>query len=144
MGKGSGRGDGNGRHARSEESRVDLGASAIHEQLVARLMLAHSSSTALVTPSDSRTPPTHAEVSLLAQTAIEGDVQRGHDLVASMVRQGMSVESVLLFLLAPAARSLSEGWNDEQSPFAEVMAALEVIEQVATTLTTPSQGSDSV
>jgi hypothetical protein len=66
--------------------------------------------------------------------AAEQDLEGALDLVASMVREGLSLDSVLLLLLAPAARLLGDGWQAEQRPFTDVMAGLDILREVALTL----------
>jgi UTP:GlnB (protein PII) uridylyltransferase len=112
--------------------------STLQAQLLPRLVLAHGApSTSLTMSLDERTPPTAEEVALLAQLAAEQDLVAALRLVASLVDQGMSQASVLLLLVAPAARLLNQQWSEEERAFAEVMDALKIIQHVADTLRPP-------
>jgi hypothetical protein len=63
------------------------------------------------------------------------DVEGALRLVTSILGEGVSLDSVLILLVAPAARLLGEGWQAEQRPFTDVMASLEILQEVAMTLT---------
>lgn len=73
--------------------------------------------TGLVVSSDARTPPTADEVALLAHLAAAQDLLGALKLVASLVSEGVSRASVLLLLVAPAARLLHHEWAAQQRAF---------------------------
>jgi len=107
----------------------------IQEQVLPQLALAHGARDgAPGDAADERTPPTDNEVALLATLAVEQGLVGALGLVASLLRQGLSIESVLLLLVAPAAQLLSEQWLTEVRTFTEVLAGLDVLKQVAEAL----------
>ena len=52
-------------------------------------------------------------------------------LIDTVIRSGMSRESVLLLLIAPAARYLNDQWLSEERSFGEVMDGLKLIQEIA-------------
>jgi hypothetical protein len=102
--------------------------STVSEEIVPQLVLAHSGEVPV--PADQRLPPNQEEVAELARIALEGDLHSALRFVVSMADQGVSVASILLLLVAPAARCVRERWLSEQSTFTEVTAALGVIQGV--------------
>ena len=121
--------------------------STVHEQLVPRLVLAHSP--AEPGPADERTPPTQAEVVELARIALRGDGREALRFVMFVEGQGLSLGSILLLLVAPAARLVRDLWLAEQSTFTEVTAALGVLHGIVNDLRagaapTPSDSDERV
>jgi MerR family transcriptional regulator, light-induced transcriptional regulator len=114
----------------------------IQQQLLPPLVIAHAHARGRSGddrddfPSDARLPPTEDEVALLADMAVEQDLLRALGLVATMLGRGLSMESLLLLLIAPAARLLCQEWMAERRPFTDVMAGLDVIQKLATRLRT--------
>jgi hypothetical protein len=106
--------------------------STVHEELVPRLVLAHSLEEP--GPADERTPPTQEEVAELARIALGGDGREALRFVMSVQGQGISLGSVLLLLVAPAARMVRDLWLSEQSTFTEVTAALGVLHGIVNEL----------
>ncbi len=106
--------------------------STVHEELVPRLVLAHSLEQP--GPADERTPPTQEEVAELARIALGGDGREALRFVMSVEGQGISRGSVLLLLVAPAARMVRDLWLSEQSTFTEVTAALGVLHGIVNEL----------
>lgn len=124
-----------GRSSRADEPSPDLVA-ATCEEILPRITLAHAASAPVA--ADARMPPTEEEVAQLAELVVEHDLEGAVALVTSMVGQGLSLDSVLLLLVAPAARLLGDGWNAEHRPFTDVMGGLEILQEVAAILTTSS------
>jgi MerR family transcriptional regulator, light-induced transcriptional regulator len=103
----------------------------IEAEIVPRLMLAHRTE-ALVPAAcaQQRLPPTHAEVFELARIAACHDLPMALALVETLCREGLTLESVLLDLVAPAARLLGEHWKDDLRTFTEVSAGLGTLQQL--------------
>ena len=105
---------------------------ALQEQLLPRLAVAHIGAPreAEARPEE-RPPPSDDEVALLAELAVERDMLGALTLIDTVIRSGMSRESVLLLLIAPAARYLNDQWLSEERSFGEVMDGLKLIQEIA-------------
>jgi len=97
----------------------------VHEDLLPRLVLAHTFDGPLT--ADMRTPPTQDEVLELARVALDGDMRGALQFVMFIQGQGVSVGSILLQLVAPAARLVRDLWQSERATFTEVTAALGIV-----------------
>ena len=107
----------------------------LQDELLPRMTLADGApSTGLVLASDACIPPTREEVALLAGYAAEQNLMAALGLIAQRVGQGLSHATILLLLVAPAARLLNEQWDTEERTFAEVMEGLKVLQHVADAL----------
>ncbi len=103
----------------------------IEAEIVPRLMLAHRvDPQAPAACADSRLPPTEEEVAEFARIAACHDLAGALASVETMCRAGLSLESVLLDLVAPAARLLGEHWKADLRTFTEVSAGLGTLQQV--------------
>ena len=115
-------------------TRADLLAT-IQEQIVPRLMAAHLSEVSGQAPcADARIPPTHAELAELSRIAVAGDLAGALVFVESLLREGLSMETVLLQLIAGAARLLGDDWMEDLRGFMEVTRALGTLQQVVNVL----------
>jgi len=115
--------------------KMDL-LTTIHEQIIPKLVLAHTSDLggSLLACPDARLPPTEEEVAEFAQISVEQELGRALDFVASMAREGLSLETVLLQLVAPAARFLGDQWLSDDRTFTDVTVGLATIHQVVNVL----------
>lgn len=103
----------------------------IESEIIPRLMLAHRTVTASHPPcAPTRLPPSEQEVDEIAQRATCHDLSGALALVEKLCREGLSLEDVLLNLVAPAARLLGEQWLDDQRSFMEVWAGLGTLQQM--------------
>lgn len=113
-----------------DEKRAELLAK-VQEQLVPELIVAHWQELQELDPcSDTRGPPTDGEVAELAQIARRQDLPGALAFVETLVRQGVSLEVVLLHLVAPAARRLGEEWLADETSWGEVTIGLGTLQQV--------------
>jgi hypothetical protein len=99
---------------------------AIEDQIVPRLVLAHSVAPALERPKtrsgDSAGPlPTESEVRELANISTSQDLSAAVALVQSVHDRGVAIEMVLLRLVAPAAQSLKLRWESDLRTFTDVV-----------------------
>lgn len=103
----------------------------IEAEIIPRLRLAHRDDV-LSRPvcSESRQPPTETEITEFARIATCHDLGSALSFVESMCRQGLSLEVVLLELVAGAARLLGEHWKQDLRTFNEVSAGLGTLQQV--------------
>ncbi len=101
-------------------------ARTIQAEIVPRLMLAHRDGTE--SPNGeaayAATPPSIEDVSELARLIIAHDADLGRDYIEAMQMKGMSVESVFIDLLTPAARLLGALWADDRCTFTDVTIGL--------------------
>lgn len=103
----------------------------IESEIIPRLMLAHRTGLrSTTTCADSRLPPTQSELQEFARIATCHDLSLALGFVESMCRQGLSLEAVLLDLVAPTARLLGEQWQADLRSFTEVSAGLGTLQQV--------------
>ena len=106
----------------------------IEGEIIPRLMIAHASDTpAEMLVSDAEVEP--AEIETLAPLAlqVEADLLLAH--VEAILERGVSVDTVMVDLLAPAARLLGEYWEDDVCDFVDVTMGLwrlqEVVHEIA-------------
>jgi methanogenic corrinoid protein MtbC1 len=112
------------------EKRADLLAT-IHDRLVPELIAAHWRDVGPTSfCADARTPPTEAEVATFAEHARRQDLAAALEFVEALVRGGVSLEVVLLHLVAPAARLLGEQWQADVVSWVDVTAGLGTLQQV--------------
>ena len=115
------------------DGRADL-LSAIHERVIPQLMLAHvpdrSELSELEACPGARLPPTTEEVAHFSRLATAEDLQAALAYVEVLAGDGLSVEVILLHLVAPAARLLGDEWLDDRRSFTEVTLGLNTLHQV--------------
>ena len=106
----------------------------IEGEIIPRLMIAHASD-APVAASATNAEVDPAEVEVLAPLAlqVEADLLLAH--VEAILERGVSVDTVMVDLLAPAARLLGEYWEDDVCDFVDVTMGLwrlqEVVHEIA-------------
>jgi methanogenic corrinoid protein MtbC1 len=94
-------------------------------------MLAHRTEPlGQVSCSQTRPPPTSEEVFEVARIAACHDLPGALAFVEAVCREGLSLEVVLLELIAPAARLLGEHWKADLRSFTEVSAGLGTLQQL--------------
>ena len=107
----------------------------IESEIIPRLMVAHASDTPqIAVPSgDGSIGPN--EVELLAPLAlqVEADALLAH--IEAVMARGVSVDTIMVDLLAPTARLLGEYWEDDRCDFIDVTMGLwrlqEVVHEIA-------------
>lgn len=117
--------------------------SLIGEQIIPRLLLAHSSGvpkgrvtgTLSVDPSDAAS---------FASLPLDLDAEELLEVVEGFIARGIAIESIFVDLLAPSARRLGQHWEEDECDFLDVTMGLwrlqEVMRQVA--LRFPADDSD--
>lgn len=119
---------------KQHEPRTDLLAT-IEQQIIPRLVLAHTPDPAAKAECpDARLPPTTEEVAQFAELATAQDLPTLLAFIEHMCREGLTLDSVLLDLVAPAARLLGSQWEDDRRNFTEVTAGLGAIQQAVQVL----------
>lgn len=74
--------------------------------------------------------PSAADVSRLEELCLQRDFEGAIAFVDSLVQDGISVENVLVALIAPTARRLGNMAETEQHPFADLASALDTLQKV--------------
>lgn len=107
----------------------------IESEIIPRLMVAHAADTPAVSVAGSRDEIDFAEVEALAPLAlqVEADALLSH--IEAILARGVTVEAVMIDLLAPTARLLGEYWDDDRCDFIDVTMGLwrlqEVVHEIA-------------
>lgn len=70
----------------------------------------------------------------LSELAVEKDLAHCRSGIAALVREGYTVERILLEVVQPAARLLGQRWNQDSCNFADVTLGMWNIQQVFTDL----------
>jgi CheY-like chemotaxis protein len=114
----------------------------IENEIIPRLLLAHSigGSTESEAPrASSYFIPGEEEVAELTRLLLSHDVAVASSYVETMREQGVSLGSVFLALLAPAAQLVGDWWREEQCDFTDVSLALSRLQHLLRDLNTPLQ-----
>jgi methanogenic corrinoid protein MtbC1 len=82
-----------------------------------------------------RVLPTQAEVKRLADVCAQPNVVQALELTLDILGSGLSLETVLLYLIGPAARSLGTDWEEDVRSFADVTVGLGTLHEVVHCLT---------
>jgi methanogenic corrinoid protein MtbC1 len=130
------------RVAQSQKQRSEELARIVEGEIIPRLMLVHQTATPRPSPSGAAIqlgPETTEKFALYTLSS-------GHDsllaIVGNLLQQGISMESIYLDLLAPAARRLGEYWNNDEVTFADVTIALGRLQQVVRELSLHGPNED--
>lgn len=100
-------------------------ARTIESEIIPRLMLAHRAPSAGIRErSNSLARPGRDDVTELARLAINHEAEVAIAFLEAVAARGVGLESLLLELLAPAARHLGDLWNDDLCDFTAVTVGL--------------------
>jgi len=103
----------------------------IEAEIIPRLFLVHSSEQEpTLQCKDCREPPSPDEVRAFGELVIRQDLDAALSFVRSLCQQGLSLESVLLTLVAPAAHWLGEKWFEDHISFMDVSRGLGTLQQL--------------
>lgn len=100
----------------------------IEFEVIPRLLVAHSEPP----QSGGGTPPliTPVDIDRFAGLTLNREAHQVLEVAESYLRRGMSVESLFIDLLAPTARRLGQGWDDDSLDFVDVTMGLWRIQEV--------------
>ncbi len=106
----------------------------IEGEIIPRLMVAHASNAPIATvATDAEVDPSEIEALAPLALQVEADLLLAH--VEAILERGVSVDTVMIDLLAPAARLLGEYWEDDICDFVDVTMGLwrlqEVVHEIA-------------
>lgn len=111
-------------HAQDVAAERDL-LETIESEVIPRLAMVYRNDEAPCTACpDTRPPPTTDEIFEFAHIAACQDLVDALAFIEKMCRDGLAIESLLLDLVAPAARVLGEQWAADLRSFSEVSAGL--------------------
>ncbi len=113
------------------QSPVEL-VNLIEGEIIPRLLVAHRRDTKLPIEQDTQSshPIGARDIALFADLALD---QQAHILIRhvdGMLDRGVSVESILIDLLAPVARALGEQWEQDEVDFIEVTMGLWRLQEI--------------
>ncbi len=107
----------------------------IEGEIIPRLMAAHAVDAERLSGFDSDWPIDDADIQALAPLVMEVDADALLAHVEAILDRGVSVEAVMVDLLAPIARLLGEYWEDDRCDFVDVTMGLwrlqEVVHEIA-------------
>lgn len=104
--------------------RMSLLVRTIERDIIPRLMLAHRNGVAAPAADFAAAAPTHEDVETLVALLIEGDSAGVATQIRRLRERGATAESLLLALLAPAARRLGRMWEEDKCDFTVVTMGL--------------------
>lgn len=113
-------------HGDSSRSLTKL----IEGEIIPRLMVAHARGDCGRAP-DSGAVVGQAEIEAFTPLTLAVEADALLDYVEGLLRRGVSVETVLIDLLAPAARRLGLFWEEDRCDFVEVTMGLWRLQEVA-------------
>jgi methanogenic corrinoid protein MtbC1 len=118
---------GRSRKASGQASPAAL-AAIIETQIIPRLMVAHMPIEALGAPEKVAGPPEGvpcaADVSAFADAVLAKETSELFEALERRIAAGASAETLLIHLLAPAARHLGEWWEQDRCDFVDVTLGL--------------------
>lgn len=102
----------------------------IESEIIPRLMLAHPGHGKVRTDSTGTHGITPAEVAAFAPLSLQIEADSLLDHAETILARGVPIESLLVDLLAPAARLLGEYWEDDRCDFVDVTMGLWRLQEV--------------
>ncbi len=103
--------------------------SVLESQIIPRLTLAHREGMAPERPSDVPRPRAD-DIAALAAVCAAGDRAAATRLIDTLRADGLGQDSVLIDLIAPAARLLGQQWEDDRLSFSDVTLGLVLMHEV--------------
>ena len=107
----------------------------IESEIIPRLVVAHSTDTKTIGSPGSADVIDPGEVEALAPLALQVEADHLLSHIEAILARGVSVDTVMVDLLAPTARRLGEYWENDQCDFVEVTMGLwrlqEVVHEIA-------------
>lgn len=113
-------------------------ASLIADEIIPRLIAAHRSSQ----NPDGADGIGRLDPATMADLAVQSDTRHLADLSELAMAEGLSFDSLLLDVMAPAARILGERWEDDSADFIEVTLGLWRLQELVHELASRCGGSE--
>ena len=106
-------------------------AALLESEIIPRLVVAHSRDDLIVLNDNScNTAISLAEAAVFAPLAIDQDACKLLDNIEAFLARGVSVDTIFVSLLAPAARHLGVMWEEDDADFIAVTMALWRLQEV--------------
>jgi len=102
----------------------------IEGEIIPRLLVAHRGEAKPVPVSTGDATISAAEVEVFAPLSLQVEADELLDYVEAIRARGVSIETLLVDLLAPAARLLGEFWEDDRCDFVDVTMGLWRLQEV--------------
>jgi methanogenic corrinoid protein MtbC1 len=112
-------------------SRASLLIQTIEGEVIPRLMLQHRAGAGWPCPSAGSLRADPAQVVELVRVILSGHADAPSGYVSQLLDSGVSLESVYLDLLAPAARHFGQLWEEDRSDFVQVTLGLRRLQELA-------------
>lgn len=113
------------------EERLGRLARVVEREIIPRLLLARRAEVGRSPgAASSGTLPEETEIAVLADLVVERDLAVAESFVEAVRARGVTVESLYLDLLAPAARRLGTLWEEDRRTFSEVTIGLWCLHQL--------------
>jgi methanogenic corrinoid protein MtbC1 len=116
------------------EDRLTRLFKTIEHDIIPRLVRAHPNDCATHAPNATAVRPDAADVESFTHQVMARDDAAIQATLASWQGLGVSVETIFLDLLAPAARHLGQLWEDDRCHFADVTVGLGRLQQIMRSL----------
>lgn len=113
--------------ARSDDGRSL--SSLVEREIIPRLVASHPNAGALSVSGKSG-EITAEEVDAFAPLSLQVEADSLLDYVDAILRRGVGIDTVLVDLLAPAARRLGEYWEDDRCDFVDVTMGLWRLQEI--------------
>ena len=112
-------------------------AQTIESEIVPRLMLAHKAERYSKAPEPGdQSEPSNGDVVAFASLVVTGDMKSAIGFIDDLRHRGVSLESIYVDLMAPAARHLGEQWLEDRCDFVAVTLGLSHMQQLLSALAT--------
>lgn len=115
---------------RAEDDYSSSLTSLIESEIIPRLVVAHATDKSPIAPKSSDDFIAPGEVAALAPLALQVDADKLLLHIESVLARGVSVDTVMVDLLAPTARLLGEYWDDDRCDFIDVTMGLWRLQEV--------------
>jgi methanogenic corrinoid protein MtbC1 len=120
---------------RSEPDAASARARVLHRvietELVPRLLMAHQTGQAMSLPESAGDRDlSEQDVALFVHEVLGPDDAAAAAFVRDLLTDGVTVETIYLDLLAPAARELGHRWEDDECSFVDVTVAMGRLQRV--------------
>lgn len=102
----------------------------IEREIIPRLMVAHAAAAPVLAPATGDAAIEADEVATLAPLALQVEADALLEHIEAILARGASVDTVLVDLLAPAARLLGEFWEDDRCDFVDVTMGLWRLQEI--------------
>jgi methanogenic corrinoid protein MtbC1 len=112
----------------SAQERISRIVRTIETDIIPRLVRSHQPAARPAPVLDA--PPSEAEVLEFVGLVLAEHEAGYSDLITGLRERGMSVETIYLGLLAPAARELGRMWDEDLCPFSDVTMAVGRLQRI--------------